>query len=81
MTQQFLDVAQICARFEEMSGKAVAQAVRCHRFVNASRFDRTLENFLDATLRQMPSGACSGKEPFLRLIPNPIIPQFMWRNL
>jgi hypothetical protein len=33
MAQQHLDGAQICARFEEMRGKAVAQRVR----VNAVR--------------------------------------------
>ena len=51
MTQQFLDIAQICTRFEEMSGKRMAQTVRCHRFVNASHRCRVPKDFLNTAFR------------------------------
>ena len=81
MTQQFLDVPQICSRFEKMSGEGVTQHMGRHQFLNTSRLNRTLENLLDAALRQMAARSCTGKEPCLWLIPKPIISQIIENGL
>ena len=68
VAQKRLDVADVGAAFQEVSGESVAQAVDRELFGDCGAMDGFVEDMLGGTDGQRAGGGLTGKEPGLNMV-------------
>ena len=80
MPQQDLDGAQIGARLEQMSCKAVPQRMRRDLLGDSSAADGIVKDREDVVVADRVVRVFSGKEPLLGFVVSPVLPQDLEQN-